>query len=53
MVVLHALSEYLIKRPSPNDVTLDVDIRIPGRTEINAHFDTSTAYMARVDKVSP
>lgn len=52
MVVLHALSEYLIKKPPPEDLRLDVDVRIRGRKEIRYHFDPSTAYAARSSRVS-
>lgn len=52
MVVLHALSEYLIKKPPPEDLSLDVDVRIQGRKEIRYHFDPSTAYAARSSRVS-
>lgn len=51
MVVLHALSEYLIKKPPPEDLSLDVDVRIRGRKEIRYHFDPSTAYAARSSRV--
>lgn len=52
MVVLHALSEYLIKKPPPKDLSLDVDVRIRGRKEIRYHFDPSSAYAARSSRVS-
>lgn len=52
MVVLHALSEYLIKKPPPEDLSLDVDVRIRGRKELRYHFDPSTAYAARSSRVS-
>lgn len=51
MVVLHALSEYLISKPPPEDLSLDVDLRIRGRKEIRFHFDPSTAYAARSSRV--
>lgn len=51
MVVLQALSEYMIKRPSPDDLSLDVDIRITGRRDIRYHFNPRTAYGARSSKV--
>lgn len=50
MVVLQALSEYMIKRP-PDDLSLNVDIRITGRRDIRYHFDPRTAYGARSSKV--
>uniref|UniRef100_A0A672FYF9 Complement component c3b, tandem duplicate 2 n=1 Tax=Salarias fasciatus TaxID=181472 RepID=A0A672FYF9_SALFA len=46
MVVLQALSEYLIQQPPPQDLRLDVDVRIPGRSEIRYHFNPDTAYVA-------
>uniref|UniRef100_A0A672GKE5 Complement component c3b, tandem duplicate 2 n=1 Tax=Salarias fasciatus TaxID=181472 RepID=A0A672GKE5_SALFA len=42
MVVLQALSEYLIQQPPPQDLRLDVDVRIPGRSEIRYHFNPDT-----------
>uniref|UniRef100_H3CLD7 Complement component c3b, tandem duplicate 2 n=1 Tax=Tetraodon nigroviridis TaxID=99883 RepID=H3CLD7_TETNG len=51
MVVLHALSEYLIQKPPPEDLSLDVDVRIRGRREIRYHFDPSTAYAARSSRL--
>ncbi|XP_012771234.3 complement C3b.1 [Maylandia zebra] len=50
MVVLQALSEYMIKRP-PDDLSLNVDIRITGRRDIRYHFDPRTAYGARSSKL--
>uniref|UniRef100_A0A672YZ56 Complement component c3b, tandem duplicate 2 n=1 Tax=Sphaeramia orbicularis TaxID=375764 RepID=A0A672YZ56_9TELE len=47
MVVLHALSEYMIHRPPPVDLTLDVDVNIVGRSGLRYHFNPSTAYAAR------
>lgn len=52
MVVLHALSEFLIMKPPPEDLSLDVDVRIRGRKEIRYHFDPSSAYAARSSRVS-
>eukprot|EP00066_Takifugu_rubripes_P030496 XP_011619762.1 PREDICTED: ophiophagus venom factor-like [Takifugu rubripes] len=51
MVVLHALSEYLIMKPPPEDLSLDVDVRIQGRKEIRYHFDPSSAYAARSSRL--
>lgn len=51
MVVLHALSEYLIRKPPANDLSLDVDVRITGRREIRYHFNPRTAYAARSSRV--
>lgn len=51
MVVLQALSEYLIRKPPPSQLTLDVDVRITGRTDIRYHFNPKTAYAARSSRV--
>lgn len=51
MVVLHALSEYLINKPPPEDLSLDVDLRLTGRKEIRYHFNPRTAYAARSSRV--
>lgn len=51
MVVLQALSEYLIHKPPPSHVSLDVDLRITGRTDIRYHFNPKTAYAARSSRV--
>ncbi|KAK5865371.1 hypothetical protein PBY51_019649 [Eleginops maclovinus] len=51
MVVLQALSEYLIHKPPPADLSLDVDLRIRGRKEIRYHFDPETAYAARSSRL--
>ncbi|KAF1394639.1 hypothetical protein PFLUV_G00003160 [Perca fluviatilis] len=50
MVVLQALSEYLINKP-PEDVYLDVDVRITGRKEIRYHFNPVNAYTARSSRL--
>lgn len=50
MVVLQALSEYLIHNPS-NQLSLDVDVRMTGRKEIRYHFNPQTAYVARTSRV--
>ncbi|XP_050926350.1 complement C3 isoform X8 [Lates calcarifer] len=51
MVVLQALSEYLINKPPPDDLSLDVDVRLTGRKEIRYHFNPSTAYAARSSRL--
>ncbi|XP_074487043.1 venom factor-like isoform X1 [Sebastes fasciatus] len=51
MVVLQALSEYLINKPPPDDISLDVDVRITGRREIRYHFNPETAYAARSSRL--
>ncbi|KAK5898792.1 hypothetical protein CesoFtcFv8_008337 [Champsocephalus esox] len=51
MVVLQALSEYLIHKPPPADVTLDVDVRLRGRREIRYHFNPENSYAARSSRL--
>ncbi|KAM4611258.1 venom factor-like [Polymixia lowei] len=51
MVVLQALSEYLVQRPPPQDLSLQVDVRVPGRRELRYHFDPKTSYAARSSRV--
>ncbi|XP_061770767.1 complement C3-like [Nerophis ophidion] len=51
MVVLQALSEYLINTPSANEVALDVDVRITGRRDIRYHFNPRTAYAAQSSRL--
>ncbi|KAM7010094.1 complement C3-like [Tautogolabrus adspersus] len=51
MVVLQALSEYLIHKPPPGDLNLDVDVRMTGRKEIRYHFDPVTSYAARSSRL--
>lgn len=51
MVVLHALSEYLINRPPPADVNLDVDVRITGRKESRYNFNPQNSYALRSSRV--
>lgn len=50
MVVLHALSEYMINKPPP-DLSLNVDIRMAGRKENRYYFNPDTAYVARSSRV--
>ncbi|XP_032399538.1 complement C3, partial [Etheostoma spectabile] len=50
MVVLQALSEYLTNKP-PEDVHLDVEVRITGRKEIRYHFNPVNAYAARSSRL--
>lgn len=52
MVVLQALSEYMISRPPPADLSLNVDLRMTGRKELRYHFNPDTAYAARSSKAS-
>uniref|UniRef100_A0A3Q3L7G2 Complement component c3b, tandem duplicate 1 n=1 Tax=Mastacembelus armatus TaxID=205130 RepID=A0A3Q3L7G2_9TELE len=51
MVVLHALSEYLINKPPADDLGLGVDVRIAGRKEIRYFFNPQTAYIARSSRL--
>lgn len=51
MVVLQGLSEYLIKKPPPNDLSLQVDLSIQGRSDQRFHFDPRTSYVARSSRV--
>uniref|UniRef100_A0A3B3DU03 Complement component c3b, tandem duplicate 1 n=1 Tax=Oryzias melastigma TaxID=30732 RepID=A0A3B3DU03_ORYME len=50
MVVLQALSEYMINKPR-EDTNLDVDIKIPGRKDVRYRFNPDTAYAARSSKL--
>ncbi|KAG7315486.1 hypothetical protein KOW79_021574 [Hemibagrus wyckioides] len=51
MVVLQALSEYLVKKPSPSDMNLQVDLSVPGRSEIRWAFTQQLAHVARSSRV--
>ncbi|XP_068177027.1 complement C3-like [Antennarius striatus] len=51
MVVLQALSAYLIKSAPPGDLSLDVDLQITGRREVRYHFNPKTAYVARSSRL--
>lgn len=51
MVVLQALSEYLINNPPAPDLSLLVDLRVPGRSDLRYHFEPKTSYVARSSKV--
>ncbi|KAF7650478.1 hypothetical protein LDENG_00125500 [Lucifuga dentata] len=51
LVVLQALSEYLIHKPPPADLSLQVDIRMSGRKELRYHFDPRTSYVARSSRL--
>jgi len=51
VVVLQALSEYLIHKPPPADLSLDVDVKMTGRRDVRYHFNPHTAYMARSSRV--
>ncbi|XP_010771659.1 complement C3-like, partial [Notothenia coriiceps] len=51
MVVLQALSEYLIHKPPPADLILDVDVKMRGRREIRYHFNPENSYAARSSRL--
>ncbi|XP_056266283.1 complement C3-like isoform X2 [Pseudoliparis swirei] len=51
VVVLQALSEYLIHKPPPADLSLDVDVKMTGRRDVRYHFNPHTAYMARSSRL--
>ncbi|XP_031732921.1 venom factor-like isoform X2 [Anarrhichthys ocellatus] len=51
MVVLQALSEYLINKPPPVDLSLDVDVRMTGRREIRYQFNHDTAYVGQSSRL--
>uniref|UniRef100_A0A8C2FS32 Complement component c3b, tandem duplicate 2 n=1 Tax=Cyprinus carpio TaxID=7962 RepID=A0A8C2FS32_CYPCA len=51
MVVLQALSEYLVKRPPPQDLNLLVQLSVPGRSDVRWTFNPKMAYMARSSRV--
>lgn len=51
MVVLQALSEYLVKSPPPSDLNLLVQLSVPGRSDVRWTFDPKAAYVARSSQV--
>nr|XP_061792030.1 complement C3-like [Nerophis lumbriciformis] len=51
MVVLQALSEYLMKSRAANDLSLDVDVKLTGRRDIRYHFNARTAYAAQSSRL--
>ncbi len=51
MVVLQALSEYLVKRPPPDDLNLLVQLSVPGRSDVRWTFNPKVAYVARSSRV--
>ncbi|KAM9493802.1 complement C3-like [Clarias gariepinus] len=51
MVVLQALSEYLVKKPPPSDMKLQVDLSVPGRSDIRWAFTPQLAHVARSSRV--
>ncbi|KAI5629916.1 complement component c3b, tandem duplicate 2 isoform X2 [Silurus asotus] len=52
MVVLQALSEYLVKKPSPADMNLKVVLRVPCRSDIHQAFTKHLAHVAYSFSVS-
>ncbi|XP_067252456.1 complement component c3b, tandem duplicate 2 [Chanodichthys erythropterus] len=51
MVVLQALSEYLVKSPPPSDLNLLVQLSVPGRSDVRWTFNPKVAYVARSSRV--
>ncbi|XP_030637168.1 complement C3 [Chanos chanos] len=51
MVVLQGLSEYLVKKPPPQNLNLRVALSIPGRKDVKWFFDPKLAYVARSSRV--
>ncbi|XP_077082846.1 complement component c3b, tandem duplicate 2 isoform X2 [Siphateles boraxobius] len=51
MVVLQALSEYLVKSPPPTDLNLLVQLSVPGRSDVRWTFSPEVAYRARSSRV--
>ncbi|KAI5088907.1 hypothetical protein C0J45_21479 [Silurus meridionalis] len=51
MVVLQALSKYLVKKPSPADMNLHVDLSVPGRSDVRWAFNSKLAHVARSARV--
>uniref|UniRef100_A0A3B3RN16 Complement component c3b, tandem duplicate 2 n=1 Tax=Paramormyrops kingsleyae TaxID=1676925 RepID=A0A3B3RN16_9TELE len=51
MVVLQSLSNYLIQKPPPQDLSLNVALSIHGRRDTTWSFTPKTAYQARSTKV--
>ncbi|KAL6461975.1 hypothetical protein MHYP_G00301200 [Metynnis hypsauchen] len=51
MVVLQALSEYLVKRPAGSKLNLHVELRVPGRSDTRWAFTPTLAHVARSSRV--
>lgn len=51
MVVLQALSEYMVSQPPPENMNLNVEVQMGART-IPYNFNPDTAYAARSSRVS-
>ncbi|KAM9493800.1 complement C3-like [Clarias gariepinus] len=52
IVVLQALSEYLVKKPPPADRSLKVTLNVPGSSETHWAFPRQLAHVARSSKVA-
>ncbi|XP_023670396.2 complement C3-like [Paramormyrops kingsleyae] len=52
MVVLQSLSNYLIQKPPPQDLSLNVALSIHGRRDTTWSFTPKTAYQARSTKTN-
>ncbi|KAG7254930.1 hypothetical protein CRUP_033547, partial [Coryphaenoides rupestris] len=50
LVVLQALTEYLALKPPGKDVSLQVQLKLPGRIDLTYHFDARSAYVPRSTK---
>ncbi|KAJ3614154.1 hypothetical protein NHX12_017730 [Muraenolepis orangiensis] len=46
-----ALSQYLVQKPPKEDISLQVALKVPGRTDLNYHFDPQTSFVARSSRV--
>ncbi|XP_036421057.1 complement C3-like isoform X2 [Colossoma macropomum] len=51
MVVLQALSEYLVKRPPESRLNLLVELQVPGRSDTRWSFTPNLAHVARSSRV--
>uniref|UniRef100_W5L2G3 Complement component c3b, tandem duplicate 1 n=1 Tax=Astyanax mexicanus TaxID=7994 RepID=W5L2G3_ASTMX len=51
LVVLQALSEFLVKRPPEKQLSLQVELRVPGRSEMRWAFTPSLAHVARSSRL--
>uniref|UniRef100_A0A3B4CQV3 Complement component c3b, tandem duplicate 2 n=1 Tax=Pygocentrus nattereri TaxID=42514 RepID=A0A3B4CQV3_PYGNA len=51
MIVLQALSEYLVKRPPESKLNLHVELRVPGRSDTRWAFTPTLAHVARSSRV--
>ncbi|KAI4888868.1 hypothetical protein NFI96_005341 [Prochilodus magdalenae] len=51
MIVLQALSEYLVKRPPGSQLNLMVELQVPGRSDTRWAFTPKLAHVARSSRV--